>query len=292
MNSVTLHSPAKINLMLSVHGRRNDGFHGLTSLVVPIAFGDTLQVAIGEAGQDRLSCRDVSVPRGGQNLIIQAAAALRAASGRNVYFDIELNKQIPMGAGLGGGSSNASVALIAMNQLLDSPLCLDELSALAARLGSDCPFFLHSQPMVMTGRGEALTGLPGAVSQQLRGRTVLLFRPHFGIQTAWAYGKLVKAGGGSYEAEPLATQRLQQFYDSGRIDNLLYNSFERSVGSKYLAIACLLEELRCNGIACLMSGSGSCCFALPRNQVEQALIEEICQNAWGSDTFFIETSIL
>ena len=102
MKSVKLESPAKINLMLSVHGQRDDGFHALTSVVAPLVFGDTLIVSLNEAGVDRLNCSDSAVPTGLANLIVKAAVAFREELGENIYFDFVLNKRIPMGAGLGG----------------------------------------------------------------------------------------------------------------------------------------------------------------------------------------------
>lgn len=291
MNVVTLESYAKINLMLSVHGRREDGFHALTSLVVALDFGDTLRVGLRAGGEDRLSCSDATVPTGDANLIIKAAQVFRAALGEEVHFDFQLEKRIPMGAGLGGGSSNAAVALRAMNQLTGDRLGRDTLLDLAANLGSDCPFFIDAVPAIMSGRGEVLEALPAELVTRLHGQQVLFFRPDFGVNTAWAYRRLIEARPSVYESEALAAQRLQSLQGDA-LDGLLYNTFEASVGEKYLAIACLLDELRSKGVACLMSGSGSCCFALTHSEVESSKIRDICEKAWGASIFFVETSIL
>lgn len=291
MNSLTLDSPAKINLMLSVHGPRGDGFHALTSLVVALQFGDRLSVTRNAGSCDALRCTDAAVPTGEANLILRASRAFRAATGMSHSFDFYLEKRIPMGAGLGGGSSNAAVALRAMNELSGSPLKQEELLRIAADLGSDCPFFINPVPSRMRGRGEWIEPLPGAVAANLRGRRVLLFRPEFGIETAWAYRHLMAAGPSAYEAEAVAQARLEAFEQSGQLKELLANSFESIVGEKYLAIPCLLEALRASGHASLMSGSGSCCFALPEDGAEARAIRGICQSAWGGGIFFIETSI-
>ncbi|WP_308949016.1 4-(cytidine 5'-diphospho)-2-C-methyl-D-erythritol kinase [Thalassobacterium maritimum] len=291
MNSVSLDSPAKINLMLSVHGPREDGFHALTSLVVALSFGDRLVVTRNQLEQDRLQCQDTAVPTGEGNLIIRAAAAFRAHVGKDVFFDFELDKRIPMGAGLGGGSSNAAVALTAMNQLLGLPLKRERLLILAASLGSDCPFFIDSVPTVMSGRGEVLEPLSTELASSLRGQRVLLFKPDFGVNTAWAYRQLIEASPTAYEPEALAHARLERFASTEAMEHLLMNSFEAPIGAKYLAIQCLLEELRERGIRCLMSGSGSCCFALPKDDSEMSTAQSICQNALGSGVFLIETSI-
>ncbi len=291
MNSLTLDSPAKVNLMLSVHGQRGDGFHALTSLVVALNFGDTLRVTRNDVGVDRLTCSDDTVPTGEANLIIQAAAKFRMRLRESPSFDFELEKRIPMGAGLGGGSSNAAVALRAMNQLTGERLSIENLLEISAELGSDCPFFIDAVPSVMSGRGEVLEALPHEIAKHLSGQRIVLFRPDFGINTAWAYRRLMEASPDTYEAEEVARTRLAKFKGSGVVDEVLYNTFEPSVGSKYMAIPCLLGQLRAEGHACLMSGSGSCCFALAKDTLEVAAIRAICQKDWGRGIFFVETSI-
>ena len=291
MKSVKLESPAKINLMLSVHGERGDGFHALTSVVVPLVCGDTLTISINEAGVDRLKCSNSAVPTGRANLILQAADAFREELGESIYFDFDLDKHIPMGAGLGGGSSNAAVALCAMNQLVGNCMAKERLIAIAGELGSDCPFFIDSIPATISGRGEELEALPHDLVKSLRGQRVVLFRPDFAINTAMAYSRLIESRPPAYESLAVAANRLALFKDSKKLDGLLHNTFEENMGLKYLAIPCLLAELRAAGFACLMSGSGSCCFALAQDASEVSKIRGICEEAWGSSIFFVETSI-
>ncbi len=292
VESIELASPAKINLMLSVHGPQGDGFHALTSVVVALDFGDDLQIRRAVGGADVLRCSDPAVPTGMGNLIIKAAVAFREAVGEAVYFEFYLEKRIPMGAGLGGGSSNASTALLGMNQLLGEPLSRSALLSLAAGLGSDCPFFIDPRPSVMRGRGEQLDVLDEDAASRLVGQPLVLFRPHFGIETAWAYGQLKAQAPSSYESESVAAARLAEFVRSGRMSSLLFNSFESVVGRKYLALPCLLDDLRAAGCACLLSGSGSCCFAMLKDsKLSSSLIREICRNGWGDSVFWVETSV-
>ena len=296
---IELPSPAKVNLMLSVNGRRDDGFHTLVSLVVPLAFGDDLRVrlaagaagAAGVAAEDVLRCSDPEVPTGPENLILKAAAAFREALGRAVYFQFDLEKRIPMGAGLGGGSSNAAVALRAMNALLGEPLEKSVLFELSAGIGSDCPFFIDPPPALMLGRGEVIEAVEPGVAERLRGQRLLLFRPDFGVETVWAYGRLVAGAPESYEAASLARARLERFGEGAPWRDLLFNSFEAPIGHKYLSIATLLGLLRQKGVPCLMSGSGSCCFALCESETESVKIAEIVRAAWGEAVFLVETSI-
>jgi 4-diphosphocytidyl-2-C-methyl-D-erythritol kinase len=288
---LTLASPAKVNLMLSVHGRREDGFHALTSLVVALDFGDVLTIRMGGSA-DVLRCSDPAVPLGAENLILKAAAAFRGRLGRDCHFEFDLDKRIPMGAGLGGGSSNAAVALRGMNALLRAPFNDEELCALAAEIGSDCPFFIAAKASLMRGRGEVIEPLDAAQAERLRGARLVLFRPEYGIETGWAYGRLAAGAPASYESERAALARLQRFDDSGCFGELLFNSFEAPVGGKYLSIATLLEQLRTAGVDCLMSGSGSCCFALlPVGGVSVEQVGQIVREAWGERVFWVETSI-
>lgn len=290
--SIELHSPAKVNLMLSVHGPQADGFHALTSVVVALDFGDRLTTQLGKGEQDLLRCTDPAVPLGAENLVMKAAALFREKVGKPVYFEFDLEKRIPMGAGLGGGSSNASVALRAMNTLLGEPLSISELLELAAHLGSDCPFFIEARPSIMRGRGEILEPLDADSVAALVGQELVLFRPDFGVETAWAYGQLRANAPSSYESEALAEGRLETFQQSKQASDLLFNSFQPIVGGKYMAIQCLLEDLATGGVPSLMSGSGSCCFAL-LDELGGSVpeIHEICQNAWGQQVFWVETSI-
>ena len=277
--------------MLSVHGQRTDGFHELTSLVVALKFGDTLTIRRGGSA-DVLRCSDPMVPLGPENLVLKAAAVFRARLGRAEHFEFDLDKRIPMGAGLGGGSGNAAVALCGMNQLSGEPFSNQVLCELAAQLGSDCPFFIEGQAAWMRGRGEVIEPLAAEVAERLNGTRLVLFGPDFGVETASAYNLLSVRVPDCYEPEAEAVARIERFIESGTLGELLFNSFEDPVGSKYLAISTLLAQLRAAGVECLMSGSGSCCFALlEKNGPDVGQIEGIVREAWGDEVFWVETSI-
>ena len=278
--------------MLSIHVRRSDGFHELTSLMVALKFGDTLMVRISDSGEDSLTCSDPAVPVGSENLVLKAAYAFRARLKQAVYFDFQLEKRIPMGAGLGGGSGNAVAALSGMNQLLGSPLDEKTLRELSADLGSDCPFFVGAKPAWIHGRGEHVKALDAALCDRLRGVPLILFKPNFGVDTAWAYERLVANAPESYNCGPVDTIALEELIQAGALDGLLHNSFEAPVGKKYLAIPALLNQLRAEGVVCMMSGSGSACFALPEDRAASVEhIKERVVDAWGEEVFYVETSI-
>jgi len=279
-----LSAPAKVNLMLSVHGRRADGFHDLTSLVVPLKFGDELALKINGSRSDALVGDGEAVPLDESNLVLQAARLFRRESGRSETFDFRLNKRIPVGAGLGGGSSDAVAALKGMDALLGTGMSPVKLRELAAALGSDCPFFVDPAPALMRGRGEQVEPVAPTIASRLVGRRLVLFRPDFAINTAWAYGQLALLPE-LYESEASAGARLRAFEAGGGFDGLLHNVFEEIVGKKFMAIPCLLDIFRDNGYNCVMSGSGSACFALVENSGQAAEMHRSCLNCWGESTF-------
>lgn len=284
-------APAKVNLMLSIHGPRGDGFHELSSVICALNFGDELRIAPCEE-TDQLVCSDPRVPLGQDNLILRAADAFRARTKLKAHYAFYLDKRIPMGAGLGGGSSDAVAALKLMNQTSGNPLKREDLIELSAELGSDCPFFVSAQPSIMRGRGERIDVLDASLISRLRGQRLVLFQPEFPIETAWAYRRLRELGPEFYETESLCHARLEQFKGGGTLTELLMNSFEPVVGMKYLSMTTLLNGLRALDIPCLMSGSGSGCFALLDSDVAKTMeIKGFVQEAWGKFVFWVETSI-
>jgi 4-diphosphocytidyl-2-C-methyl-D-erythritol kinase len=298
---VTVFSPAKLNLFLAITGRRADGFHDLVSLVAPLDFGDELAVEAGdwrrEAGGGRfvLECDVPEVPVDGANLVLRAAEAFAAAANWKGAAHFRLTKRIPVGAGLGGGSSNAAAALRALNGLAGEPLGEARLAEVAATLGSDCVLFLRAAPVVMRGRGERIAAVPEAALARLRGRRVIIFKPSFGISTPWAYGRMI-ARGTDYVAAPAAEGRLQAWVEgSAPAENLLFNNMEPAAFEKYYALPLLLDRLRRDfGAAVAMSGSGSACFALVKEESGDALadgMKRAIRESWGDVTFVQEARL-
>ena len=172
VSSISIFAPAKLNLFLAITGRRADGFHELVSVVAQVDLGDTLHAT--PAAEFSLRCTDAEVPTDASNLVLKAAHAFAEAAHWKGGAAFVLEKRIPTGAGLGGGSSDAVAALRALNQLVDAPhkLATHTLARLAAQLGSDCALFLHDGPVVMRGRGERIAPLPVEAAARLRGRRV------------------------------------------------------------------------------------------------------------------------
>lgn len=291
MSAAALFAPAKLNLFLAVTGRRADGFHDLVSVVAPLDFGDTLRVEA--AAEFALTCDAPEVPRDDSNLVLKAARAFAAATGWRGGAKFFLEKRIPLGAGLGGGSSDAVATLRGLNRLAGDPLPPAGLAELAAQLGSDCPLFLHAGPVVIRGRGERVEALPPAAAARLRGRRVLLFKPAFGVATPWAYARMV-AQPDTYLPSAQAEARLAAWMaDPQRpVEELLFNNMEHEVFKKFLALPALLGRLRADfGLVGRMSGSGSACFAfLPEGRRIDAIVAAV-RGAWGDSAFVIEARL-
>jgi len=290
----TFFSRAKINLFLAVTGRRADGFHDLVSVVAPLDFGDELTIEAGD--RFTLECDAPAVPLDGSNLIMKAAVAFAAATKWKGGAHFKLTKRIPMGAGLGGGSSNAVAALRALNQLAGGIASETTLREIAAKLGSDCVLFLKNTPVIMRGRGESVEKLmpngPTSPVARLVGRRVLLFKPSFGIGTAWAYGKMAKRGT-DYLPKEEAELRLKYWLEGAvPLEELLFNNMEGVAFEKYVALPLLLEKLRKDfgGIG-RMSGSGSACYLLLGEKQASAPLVSVIRDCWGQAAFVHEGCI-
>ena len=293
---MTVSSPAKLNLFLAITGRRPDGFHELVSVVAPVNWGDTLMADMLPArpGAFTFECDDPAVPVDETNLVLKAAGAFRDATGFAGAVHFKVEKRIPMGAGLGGGSSNAAAALVALNRLAGEPLTREALGDVAARVGSDCALFLHGGPIVMRGRGERVEPLPESAAGRLRGRRVLIFKPAFGIATAWAYRQLAEAAPASYLPGEVAEARLRSWIGdrAAAAEGLLLNTMEPPAFRKFPALPLLLEQLRVEfRLAARMSGSGSACFALLRDDTPVPEVVARIRDAWGESAFVVEAEL-
>ncbi|HXW54295.1 MAG TPA: 4-(cytidine 5'-diphospho)-2-C-methyl-D-erythritol kinase [Candidatus Cybelea sp.] len=177
---------AKINLQLHVLGRRPDGYHELRTVFQALSLHDTLTLSSARRGGIQLRSDDPSLPKGRENLVYRAIAAMRSELGVEVGIEAELEKRIPVGRGLGGGSSDAAAALAGMLRLTARQLPLARLVEVAARLGADVPFFLFGGRALGVNRGDEIYPLP-----DLPRRSILVVSPRdIGVSTKEAYGWL------------------------------------------------------------------------------------------------------
>jgi 4-diphosphocytidyl-2C-methyl-D-erythritol kinase len=198
-------APAKINRELRVGARRPDGFHEIWSRFCTIDLSDRLEIEDAEGLE--ITCAGLPVPEGDSNLVARAATSLAEELGIAPRARIRLEKRIPVGAGLGGGSADAAVTLLLLSRLWDSPLSAAGLSDVAARVGSDVPFFLHGGEADVTGRGERVTPREDGPAREL-----LLLVPPFSIATGDVYAAYSRRTGGAARlAERLEVDATRNF---------------------------------------------------------------------------------
>jgi len=275
-------SHCKVNLLLNILGRRADGFHELETVMQPVQVCDRLVFSRGGEGV-QLTCSDPRLPTDAGNLVHRAAAAFLETARLSDGVKIHLEKKIPLAAGLGGGSGNAATTLLGLNELFGLRLGPGQLSEIAARLGSDIPFFLQPRPALASGRGETITPLDPFPA--LSGGFFLLIHPGFGISTAWAYralGRFPAALNGS----PGRAKHLVQLLKTGDLaaaSREFYNSLEAPALEKYPLLVLFQEFLRANGAAAaLMSGSGSTTFALVKSRSAAEQLAEKFKQKFGA----------
>ncbi|HTI68669.1 MAG TPA: 4-(cytidine 5'-diphospho)-2-C-methyl-D-erythritol kinase [Candidatus Limnocylindria bacterium] len=268
-------SPCKVNFLLNILGKREDGYHELETLFHPVPLTDELTFTL-DSESLQMTCSLPGLPCDDTNLVVRAARYFfQAVPTLAPKVRIHLEKRIPLAAGLGGGSGNAAHTLLGLNELFGSPLALPELHRLAAGLGSDVNFFLETGPALATGRGENTVTL--APFEALKGCAIFLFHPGFGVATAWAF----KALGQYPEALRGVPGRAARLADTLRKGDLqeagrqMYNSLETPVLVKYPVLQLYQEFLRKHGaFGALMSGSGSTTFALFNSLAQaQAAVE-------------------
>jgi 4-diphosphocytidyl-2-C-methyl-D-erythritol kinase len=260
--TITRLSGCKVNLLLNILGRRADGYHDLETLFLPVPLHDRLTFERASTGVE-LSCNRADLPVDGTNLVHRAATAFLKEAGIEDGVRIHLEKNIPMAAGLGGGSGNAAQTLVGLNELFEGPLDFEALDRLAAGLGSDVNFFLQERPALAVGRGEQVT--PLEPFRVLSGCSLFLHHPGFGISTAWAYQQLGRFPE-ALNGRPGRAAGLSAVLASGDLSGGmagLYNSLEAPALEKYPILRLFQEFLTERGaLGALMSGSGSTTFAI------------------------------
>jgi len=277
---VCVSAPAKINLHLEVLGLRGDGFHELAMVMQSIDLADQLDCENSADGRLTLSCDQPGLSCGDDNLILRAARLLRERSGfADLGACMHLQKRIPIGAGLAGGSSDGAAALVALNTLWGLGQSVAQLEALAADLGSDMPFCVAGGTQLCFGRGERLEALPSITAPM---GVLLVKDPSISVSTPWAYGECKRQRFNQYlEGESAFEQRRQVLRSSAWLRPLraqlpppLRNDLQEVVAplnSSVQQALKLLEPLS-GQIGVAMSGSGPSCFALfpDRDASEQA----------------------
>ncbi|MEO9533348.1 MAG: 4-(cytidine 5'-diphospho)-2-C-methyl-D-erythritol kinase [Crocinitomicaceae bacterium] len=233
-------SNAKINVGLAVLDKREDGFHNLDSIFYPVPLCDIIE--FNPAKKDSFTIYGIQISKT-DNLIVKAVDLLRSHYSIPAV-SIHLFKQIPLGAGLGGGSSNATHTLLALNKLFELNISNERLADFALFLGSDCPFFFKNTSSFVTGRGESIV----ETESFLKGKFIQLIYPEIHISTADAFNKLTKLS--------VSTTAETNWIHTT-------NDFQKGVVSEYPIISELLDDLKKKGaIYTSMSGTGSCVYGI------------------------------
>ena len=271
MQTMQVLAPAKINLSLKVLRRRDDGFHEIETLISPISLADKIDIEPQSRWID-FSCDDPTLPGGDENLVVRATKAFLEKTKITSGVGIKLQKQIPHGAGLGGGSSDAAAVLVALNKLFEAKLSGEELAKLGSTIGSDVSFFLFESAAVCKGRGEIVG--PTKLKKKF---SILLLKPAFSVLSAWAYSRWQDS-----KEIPGISYQTQNFDGQDFVNDLERPVFEKFVFLAQLK-AWLLKQTEVG--AALMSGSGSTVFAVLRSNADVDLLtkrtrEELDREIW------------
>jgi 4-diphosphocytidyl-2-C-methyl-D-erythritol kinase len=252
MKTVKMSAPAKINYRLDVLRKRPDNYHDLRMVMQRIALADEIEISLAGSPGIRVSCNREGVPNGTDNIAWRAANALVSRTGTEVGVDIFISKNIPVAAGLGGGSSDAATVLMGINELMDLRLPQAELMSIGLKLGADVPFFIFKKTALAEGVGEHLREIEGLPHVWL-----VLVNPNIHVSTAWVYQNLRLTKDKVVDKLPKFCNRLTD------ICSILSNDLEPVTIGRFPVIREIKELLMEKGAAgVLMSGSGPTVFAI------------------------------
>jgi 4-diphosphocytidyl-2-C-methyl-D-erythritol kinase len=267
---------AKINLTLDVLDRRADGFHDIKSVMQSIDLSDTLQIRRTEGNSVEVTSSDPGIPSGPGNTVYDAAMLFKNAANIIDGMNMRIEKRIPHQAGLGGGSSDAAGALVGLNRLFSSPLSQDELAKLAAKIGSDVPYFLVGGTAAIGGRGDVVAKLPDAPVLEL-----VVIKPEVGVSTPWAYGRLDEI---SHRKSKAASGMMITAVQDGNREQIvrnLSNDFEEVVVAGLPEIAeAKRDMIELGAEQTLLCGSGAAVFGVFGEVVEAEKASKILRKKY------------
>jgi len=275
MHAIKVPSYAKLNLGLFILGVRDDGFHEIETILQQIDLNDQIEVKLTDSSQIEFSCDHPDLQEANSNLCVRAANFLKQTTGTQKGAQIYLSKTIPMGAGLGGGSSNAAVVLLCLNKLWGLNLSAQELQEIASQLGSDIPFFILGGTAVATGRGNLLrpaklTGEP----------TILVVFPKISVSTKWAY-KQVNLSLTIKEKNIILASFNDINYSNVDFVKSLKNEFEEIVFTEYPLLEQIKKQInQSKAIYTSMSGSGSAIFGIFEKEEDALDVKRFFQNEY------------
>jgi 4-diphosphocytidyl-2-C-methyl-D-erythritol kinase len=252
MNKIIIKSCAKINIGLNVIRKRNDGYHDIETIFYPINLFDKLIFEKSDKFQFTSNNEDLEL--NSSNLIFKAKNLLEESSGKIITTKILLQKKIPIGAGLGGGSSNCAVTLLSLNELFHLGVNEENLNKIALQLGSDVPFFINPNPSFATSRGEVLNEIKFKIHSP-----ILIVNPGIHVSTKWAFEN-IRIEKRNFSLQNLIVSENFSFIDS---KDKIVNDFEKVVFKKYPEIKNIKNEMyEAGALFSLMTGTGSTVFGI------------------------------
>jgi 4-diphosphocytidyl-2-C-methyl-D-erythritol kinase len=244
--------PCKINIGLFVTHKRSDGYHAIESIFYPVQWNDMLEIIPSSTQESSFQLMGNQVTTNHADNIVWKALQLILKDFPQCHSDLYLFKNIPSGAGLGGGSADGAQALVMLNRMYQLQLSQTQLEAYAAQLGSDCPFFVESQPKLVEGRGEHMT--PHAL--RLTGKHIAIIHPGLHVSTADAYRMIIPQAA-TYSLQELRIDTISEW------SNFIRNDFESPVIQMFPEIGEIKQTLYdCGASYASMSGSGSAVYGL------------------------------
>jgi 4-diphosphocytidyl-2-C-methyl-D-erythritol kinase len=243
---------AKINLGLNIVSKRGDGYHNLETIFYPVAICDALEIVPAKNGQDSFIETGANIGVPAENNLVMKALRLVRTRYAIPPLEVHLLKKIPFGAGIGGGSADASFMLKLLNTTYNLEMTDEDMAGLALRLGADCPFFVYNRPMYASGVGEVLED----ISLSLEADTIVLIKPdvHIPTRDAFAY---IKPRRPENSLKEIIKQPVTEW------KSLMFNDFEKSIFPKYPVIKEIKQRLYDSGaVYASMSGSGSSVYGI------------------------------
>lgn len=253
---------AKINLGLNIVSKREDGYHNLETIFYPIAIKDALEIIPAKNGKDSFTESGIKVDSLPENNLVLKALRLMREQYQISPIEIHLLKKIPFGAGIGGGSADASFMLKLLNEKFELNVPDNDLASLARKLGADCPFFVYNKPLFASGIGEVFEN----IELDLKRYYFVLVKPNIHISTKEAFA-LINPQKTIISLKEIATKTTEEW------KHLMRNDFEKSIFPQYPEIQKIKDKLyEMNAIYASMSGSGSSVFGIFDNKVDLANI--------------------
>ena len=268
---VTVKAPAKVNLFLELVKKRADGYHELVTIFHAINLCDVLRFKKTTDGEIILTCSDKSLPVGDANLVVKAAKLLQRKKNVKYGATIYLKKNIPSGAGLGGGSSDAAATLVTLSRLWNTKSSISELCKLGSTIGADVPFFISQGTAVAKGIGEKLSKIDNVLPAWF-----VVVSPSFGVSTAMAYSK-VKFPLTNIRKVNKMTEHIKAGGALSSLKGALFNRLEEFVFDSFPQLSDIKQKLIDFGCPALMSGSGSCVFAIATSKIAAQKIKQKIQ---------------